>query len=765
MALEGRDKQVNNFLAERLRQQDEFWPTFTKEWDEKAEGKRFKSEVLSLSDLWRLYRRGVTDALTEEDISRGRKPEKKDKGYEVVPIKAFELPGQDTYFEKTKLHHGEYGYLHFPHWLYARDRARKDLYWLGKHLLHHDFEAHVHQVICNQFVQKDFDGVFKEGYTLKDLQKSLHKQSRVPRIWLSKSYEYNTDNKEARYKDFEGLLREEFGKYIPDPTEVGVLTNWARTMILLDPRGFFKSTIDVVDVVQWLINAPDIRILIVGGVIKLTAQFLTGVKSHFYLPKGVKPGPFHYLFPEYVLRGVDGTSEEDLRLPDGVRQHGSLDPSVGITSVGSNKAGFHCDVLKMDDIVTETNCLTEDTRESILQKADSTTNLLMPWGWHDIIGTRYFTDDYYGRTKDKHDESPEDFNLKFFQRACWIVKPEFRHIEAKSLFELTEDMVDLVFPEHANFKYLRAKLRKNEKEFRCQQLNQPVWGNENPTFPHELLVSRFKSFQEATGKPGEIIGAIDLAKEDKKFSDFTCLAVGKVVEETIPNQQQTADSLFSPWEQGKRWILVVLDVEFGKWSQSEIAYRIAKMNDKWRPKRWKAEDTGGLESFKEKIINTSKENFGHWPLIHWQVPNNQYNAKVNRIKGMEILLRDARMYFMVSSWNSDVFIQLERYVGQKSTRTTKDDVPDCLSMLASALPNIFPLTPKEKEALAAQKEQEYRQFLMKAMKRTIFGDDSGGFGMQQQYFPTPGRELPEEPQSSDPLSDYKRRLFGGNGMR
>lgn len=770
MPLQGLEKQKYNFVHERLEQQDVFWPEFCRKWDEENKGKRFKSEVRSLSDLWTLYRRGVVDnPLADEEEARGKKKAPKlEKGYEVVPAKAFEIPGrfhEKAYDSNHKsIHAGEHGYLHFPHWLLARDQARKDLYWLGKTVLGKDFESHVHQVICDQFVQKDFDGVFAEGFTLRQLQATLRKQHRIPRIAFVQEHEYSGVEDSAKLLD-DGVVR-----YAPDPTQAEIATNLARTMILLDPRGFFKSTIDVIDTVQWLINAPDLRILIVSGVIKLASQFLAGVKGYLYLPKSLQPGPFHYLFPEYVLRGVDGTSDEDLVLPLGVRQHGSLDPNVGVTSVGSNKAGFHCDILKFDDIVTETNCLTEDTREAILQKADSTRNLLMSWGWHDIIGTRYFTDDYYGRTKDKHDEAPDEFNLKYFVRACWTVKPEFKHIEAKSLYELTEDMVTLTFPEQEggvkeSFKHLRSILRKNEKEFRCQQLNQPVWGNENPTFPHELLMNHIKSFQEATGvRPTqEIIGAIDLAKEDKRFSDYTCLAVGKIYEEIIPNQ----NSPVSPWviqQDGRRWHLVILDVEFGRWSQSETAYRIAKLNDKWRPKRWKAEDNGGLESFKEKIINTAKENFGHWPIIRWEVPSNQYNAKVNRIKGMEILLRDNRMWFMNSSWNQEVFIQLERYTGQKSTRSVKDDVPDCLSMLANALPNIFPLTPKEKEALAAQKEQEYKAFLQRAIKREIFGDDSGGFGMQPQYFPTPGRELPDDT-SNDPLSDTRRNILGAGPWR
>lgn len=770
MPFEGEDKRQDNYIRPRIEKQVAFWPEFCRKWDEQAEGKKFKSEVLSMTQLWNLYYKGLVENPEADEEQARRK--KADKGYSIVPSKAFQIPGR--YHEKfygrqhDALHKGEHGYLHFPHWLLARDQVRKDLYWFGKTVLGKDFEPHVHQIVCDQFVQKDFDGMYTDGYSLRDLQAKFRKQTRVPRIWVQlQEYDYTSQDPEYQSR----LITEEFGKYILDPTQSEILTNHARTMILLDPRGFFKSTIDGVDCVQWLLNCADVRILIVGGVIKKAEQFLMDVKGYLYLPKNMEPGYFHLLFPEYVLRGVDGTSAEDLILSPWIRKHRSIDPNLGITSVGSNKAGFHCDVLKFDDIVTETNCLTDDTREKILQTADSTRNLLMSWGWHDIIGTRYFTDDYYGRTKEKHDEAPDEFNLKYFQRACWIVKPEFKHIESKNLLDLTKDMVTLTFPEQEggteeSFKHLRSILRKNPKEFRCQQLNQPVWGDDNPTFPHELLMSRFKSFQDVQAIPGEIIGAIDLAKEDKRFSDYTCLAIGKIYEEVVPNKNDIVENLFAPWEQGKRWCIVILDVEFGKWSQTEIAYRIATMNNKWRPKRWRAEDTGGLESFKEKIINTSKEQYGHWPLIFWSVPSNQYNAKVNRIKGMEVLLRDNRMFFMTSSWNPDVFTQLERYVGQKSTRTSKDDVPDCLSMLTSFLPNIFPLTPKEKEALAAQKEVEYRQSLLKAQKRLIFGDDSGGYGLQPE-FPYPGREMPEPPQSdtNDPFSKVRRGILGNGPWR
>src|SRR5262249_42094214 len=153
------------------------------------------------------------------------------------------------------------------------------------------------------------------------------------------------------------------------------------------------------------------------------------------------------------------------------------------------------------------NCNTDDTRQALLDKADGAVNLLMPWGWHDIIGTRYFPDDFYGKALDKYEESKADgtgdYNLKFFTRAAWVVKPEFKHVEEKSLFDLTEDMVVLTFPEHNPWKLLRKDLRKNERSFRCQRLNQPVWGDEGSVqFTRELLEgARTKSLIDVLRTP------------------------------------------------------------------------------------------------------------------------------------------------------------------------------------------------------------------------------------------------------------------------
>jgi hypothetical protein len=763
-----------NFLNERVKDQLEFWPEFVMKYDREADGRRFRSEVLSLTELWNLYLGHVTDSEVDESgiptakrvaVTRPR------KGYAVIPIRTIELPGRFCEYGET---HRKFklknGYLHFHHWLYARDQARKELFWFGKEVKGLDFYEHVHRVTTNMFVQKDFDGVFNEGYDRNDLKAAFTRQSRIPKQWIpTRQY----DN-EGHVKYDESFVLEDLGHYIDDPNHKELKANLSRTMILLDPRGFFKTFTNILDTVQWIINCPDVRILIMSGTYKLTLQFLSLAKGYFYLPPGRRPDYFHSLFPEYVDRSADGDSKEPFAAAP--RQIDSPDPTLGIMSIGSSLSGFHCDVLKFDDIVTDDNCNTEETRMGLRDKADGAVNLLMPWGWHDIIGTRYFPNDYYGITLGKFEESPEDFNLKFFSRAAWVVKEEFAKIEENSLQDLKEDMVVLTFPEHKPWKALRKDLKSNETSFRCQQLNQPVWNNESSIKFEKIVLHahRYRNGVQLTkamimaAKPDYIYGAIDLARENKQFSDNTALAVGKVYQEGMLPGFLTPDEIANSimldrGEEGK-WVLVVLDVQFGKWSQTEIANRIAAMHDKWRPKQWYGEDTGGLSLLKEKIIDVSKTTYGHWPYIRWEVPENSEGAKKGRIKGLELLLKADKLFFLTDSWNDEVFDQLEKYKGQKSTRYLKDDVPDVLSLLTRFIPSLITKSKKEIEEQSIRQQHEYDEYLRREIKRVVFGENGGGFGLNQSQYVSYGMEIPE-PEDSSPMSDIGRRFFGGNGMR
>jgi|SRR5579859_1311178 len=679
MPLVGQAKADWEFCKQRVRTQTNFWPEFVQKWDDESKGARYKSEVLPLTELWNMYLGGADASLSEEEEARGKKASK-DKP--VRPSMIRNIPGP----------YSDNGYLHFDQWLRARDKARKDLYWLGKTVFGCDFMPNTHQVVCDQFVQKDFDGVYKKGYGLKDFQVAMARQNRVPRIWMDTgSYEPKT--------------LDDFGKYITIPSEQDNQTNYARTMILMDPRGFFKSTIDGIDCVQWIINCPDVRILIMAGVYKLAIQFLQGIKRRFYLPRGIAPSAFHALFPEYIIRGIDGDSKEPF--VTSTRVHESLDPTLGVISVGSSLSGFHCDVLKFDDVVTDENCNTLETREALHEKADGSQNLLMPWGWTDIIGTRYFPDDYYGLKLAKHEEDPEEHPLKFFRRACWDVKLGYEDVVLR---DLTEEMVTLTFPEHADFKSLRKKLKDNEKLFRCQQLNEPVWNDDGfkVQFTEDALKSHIMSAVDATKKFGETYITGDLSKTTNKYSDFSCLVAAR----TFRKEDGTI-------------AIVILEVRWDRWTQSQQAYELAAFNHKWMPKTIVIEDTGGLELLKREVQTQSSRHYGMTiSNIYWKPVENNRDAKKNRVKSLEILLKKDQLYFADGPWIDETFKQFINFTGKKSGPTKKDDIPDAASFLPRFLPSTqVVLTSKELAEKAQMEEAEYKRQVIMGNYKRIFGSE------------------------------------------
>src|SRR5262245_20665247 len=208
MPLTGEKKKDYEFVKYRVAQQIKFWPDECERLDEEAKGERYKSEVLSYVDLWRLYTGTVRKEESEvegeetEEESRKSGKSKKDKLKQLDPIQ------YRRYLRKNggvvQFRCSDDGYLHFDQWLRARDQARKELFWLCKEMFGLDVVPQVHQQVCDNFVQKNFDGVFKQGYSLQDFTDAMHRQSRVPVFWVDTG-------------DYEPKTMKDFGKYISDP--------------------------------------------------------------------------------------------------------------------------------------------------------------------------------------------------------------------------------------------------------------------------------------------------------------------------------------------------------------------------------------------------------------------------------------------------------------------------------------------------------------------------------------------------------------------
>jgi hypothetical protein len=175
------------------------------------------------------------------------------------------------------------------------------------------------------------------------------------------------------------------------------------------------------------------------------------------------------------------------------------------------------------------------------------------------------------------------------------------------------------------------------------------------------------------------------------------------------------------------------------------------------PRKIHVEDTGGLESFWLYAVNDAFKKTG-LPNYHiYRAPVEQgYDAKRNRVKGLEVLLKSDRLYFATGGWNNEAFAQISQYKGQKSTRSRKDDIPDGLSFISQYLPSATPKTPQQQQDELVHQEFIDGQKILRAQHEAMFGRE---YNFRQR--PDIEQSIPE-PTNESPLG---RRLFGNNGMR
>jgi phage terminase large subunit-like protein len=643
MPLEGEAKKAwSREYQKKRREQRELEKQTMLKAEELAEldkdGIRYKAETFSYGQLYKIYL-GEDPFTTPEQAAEEAERAKK-KGEKIKPPD----PSHSPIFGRIQT---------FQEWLGLRDRCRKELFWFGRDVLGRDLIEDVHGPVCDLFVKKNFDGCFPEGYTLKMVHDAIRKhQGTGPGQRL-------------------------------------------RTLVWLDPRGFYKTTIDGIDALQWYLNCVDIRVLLITGELRLATALVTDIKSYLYLASSETPKPFHLLFPEYAIR----KGSIQTKLFSKLRRHRQKEPTIGVLSIGSNKAGWHCDIKKGDDVVTENNCKQTETRKKLNAMFDSTRDLLDEWGFDDNVGTRYYPDDWYGERIAKAEKVP----FVYFRRQCWIVKPEFVDVP---LEDLKEEMVVLTFPQKASFASLAEKRDLNVELFRCQQLNEPVMGLvEIPwinTFTFEKLQKH--TYQRGVApNEGEVYVYWDTALTANRTSDYSAGAAVRIYKTPV----------------GK-WGMVVLEIDYGKWTQMETAVHIVSLTMKYRPIMTFVEKLTGGESFRNEV--TRQQLIRNYVFqINWKEPDPQKDAKRNRVKGLQVLLENDMLWFVIGPWLDETFKMLCNYTGEKKNKGRKDDIPDVLGYLARFIPPDDG-TPEAEERL---KEMEAAANLarIRAQQRMIFGTE------------------------------------------
>lgn len=176
-----------------------------------------------------------------------------------------------------------------------------------------------------------------------------------------------------------------------------------RNVLILYPRGSLKTTIiTMAHAIQWIINYPDIRILISTATGDQCKKMLNEIKGHFQYNN-----KFRLFFPEFcplAKRAADFGSQEEFSVP--CRKSHKKEPTLSTCSVGKVIAGAHYEVIKNSDLVDKENVKTPNQIADVISHFSYLNPLLersdVPpyYGWTDVEGTRYDFGDLYGRLRD-----------------------------------------------------------------------------------------------------------------------------------------------------------------------------------------------------------------------------------------------------------------------------------------------------------------------------------------------------------------------------
>ena len=234
-------------------------------------------------------------------------------------------------------------------------------------------------------------------------------------------------------------------------------SNYSKKLIMI-PRGHYKTTFGNARAIQWVIQNPNNRILLVGATTIGPERRLRHIRSTF------EQNPlFRWLYPEVI---PDFAKVPWAATQATVRRSQSFpEPTFDTAGVGTALPGRHYSKIIKDDIVNDKNSNTPDLEEQVIEWDASTIPLFDapedPSNEELVIGTPWTSTDLYSRKRRDPDY------------AIYI-----RHSLENEKGEPDFDAGNPIFPSRFSRKRLeaiRARL-ENDELFYCQYMCDPHGG-------------------------------------------------------------------------------------------------------------------------------------------------------------------------------------------------------------------------------------------------------------------------------------------------
>ncbi len=286
--------------------------------------------------------------------------------------------------------------------------------------------------------------------------------------------------------------------------------------LTLAPRGFGKSTcLNIARCILRILKNPNIRILIASKTDTNAVSFLSEIKQKLLRPKLIE-----------VFGIQQGTPWNDGSIRVRARTSDAKEDTIETIGIGGAIASKHYDFIVADDLIDESNSITETQREKIHTWFFKVLDpCLEPHGEMSIIGTRYNPDDLYGYLMDnvlcQKDSKGKIVRLHYFSIPALIEK---QNIEIGTPEE--KRYVSL-WPEKCSVKFLLKKRKVLGTIIFNTQYQNDVAAMKGKIFKLEW----FRYYKTVDLSELKIFQGVDLASKQAKNADrFAHATIGVHIE-------------------------------------------------------------------------------------------------------------------------------------------------------------------------------------------------------------------------------------------
>lgn len=445
-----------------------------------------------------------------------------------------------------------------------------------------------------------------------------------------------------------------FDLYIPyDNKKPWSQQSAIKDRMVIWPRGHFKTFSVHVEIIQAIINNPNVRILIMQGSLGVTRTLLHAIKAHF--TGNAQGSRFRELFPEFC---ADRLGNQDSFITPARTDLGLPQATVTCASPKNIKTGQHYDMGFFDDVINESNWKNPKLLLKAQDEFYACVPLIDPGGYKTVTGTRYIFGDLY-----------EEIARKNVISNTWAITIKSCWTDDSTAVRFPQRMVHSGTVREKSIGFTREGLLQIKADdpqmFASQYMNHPIAAGK-VTFTEDLMISRVIAADTAPLLSQAVL-FIDLASsQSDDHADDSVIIAGKI---------------------DARYNMYVVDGIGGQWSTPVLGRMIINMANKHLPMRIMIEHSPAATYFKSYLESECKHLGIVLPLELMKM-DNQKDAKAIRISALEGYMRNKRMFFLagLTCWEK----LYNQFIKWPKAPYGHDDYADTVALMAKAYNEMLP---------------------------------------------------------------------------